>query len=102
MIIESTTLERIEFEISARQSPTGTPPEFTVTVDDHGDPTGWVAGSWVDSSWNSTTGKVRALSPRFGAGGEIPIAADNTLVVWARWARGDELVVRRAVVLNVR
>lgn len=98
--IESTTLERLEVLVTADQNPTTGPPEFAVNLDANGQPTGWAAGTW-SGTWSSTTGEAIAVSPRLGASGELPLTQGNSTILWIRWPRGDELIVRRVIVLSV-
>lgn len=92
------TLEKVATVISTTQDPTGSLPEFTVTVDTNGQPTGWQNGSW-DGTF--AAGQAKALSPTIGATGVIVIAPEDFSVLFIRWTRGAEKPVRKACLLDV-
>ena len=87
--IEHTTTEIMEVPIVSRLDPTGGAVEFQMTAHNVTSPTGsWTAGSW-NGSWNSTTGKVTALSPIIGSG-SFALTEGTLYKLWVRWTIGSE------------
>lgn len=98
--IEAASLERVPLSVWSRVDPTGTAPEFVVTVSTATSPSGtWVAGTW-DGAWDSATGRVEALSPTIGAAGALAITEAGRYILWVRWTIAPEQPVKRAAFIK--
>lgn len=80
--IESSTNESLAIEVTTSSDPTGTPPEFSIVIGTN--PIVYVPGTWL-TTWDATTGAVKALSPRIGTGQPLPIEQGNDYNLYARW-----------------
>ena len=93
--LESTTKEKLRVHLISRADPTGSAVEFSVTAIDAADPGTYSAGSW-EGTWNTTTGRVVALTPTIGATGTLVIAGATSYKLWIRWSFGSETIVQMA------
>lgn len=98
LTIESTTIERLQVEVTTSSDPTGNPPEFAVSTSS--EPGAFANGSWV-GSWNTTTGKIMAQTPLLGAGQSLDVADGSTYRLYARWTVGDQTPTTVASILQV-
>lgn len=101
--LSAATVEKIGCQVSFSVDPTGTPPQFTVSVDGDGLPTGWQNGSW-DGAWaagvSPALGRVRAKSPTIGVSGTLVVTPGDFHVLYVKWTGAGETPVRRVCYLS--
>lgn len=96
------TVESLEVDVYCSADPTVTDPEFAVTVlDVITDSETFYAGSW-SSTYDTTTGWVRARTPTFGATGTIDVAAGSYLSLWVKASAGSETAIWKVGTVVVR
>lgn len=83
--IESASAEPVLVTVFWYVDPTGSTPEFQVTLPDVTSPDGgsWENGSWHDT-WSSKTKRVSALSPNVGDGATLDASEGSDYVLWLR------------------
>lgn len=90
--VESTSVERPRAAIRTPQDPTGSLPEWSLTVGDRSDPSTWHEGRWP-GDWNSDNGRVEVEGALLGPGQAMEIAAGEVANMWLRFTNGDETPV---------
>lgn len=91
--LDATTKEKRAVDIITPGDPSAEPPEFALTLSGTREPDSFLPGEYV-GKWDQNTGRIRALSPLFGAGQVLSVQAGRTYYVWVRWTLGNERPVR--------
>lgn len=96
--IESTTSQKLQVTITTTADPTAGVVDFAMITT--GEPSTWVAGTWV-GSWDSTTGKATALTPLIGVAGALPVVGGQDYRLYPRWRVGVEIPVATPTIVRV-
>ncbi len=93
--LESTSIEKIPVTITTSSDPTGGSVSFALTTSTT-EPTGFQTGEWV-GTWNTTTGKIDALTPLAGNSQTLDVTAGTDYFLWARWTVTTETPTTQCV-----
>jgi hypothetical protein len=96
--IESTTSQRLQVIVTTTNDPTGGVIDYALILT--GEPTTWVAGSWV-GAWDSTTGKAPAVTPTVGVGAALPVTGGQDYRLYTRWRLTGETPVATPTIIRV-
>lgn len=86
--LESTSAEKIPVTINTSSDPTGSSVSFALTTTAT-EPSSFQNGEW-SGTWNTTTGKIDALTPLAGNGQTLDVTPGTDYFLWARWTVGTE------------
>lgn len=100
--LQSESDERMNILVEAPSDPTGDGnPSFGYTAIDSTDqPGSWVEGTW-ETTYNTSTGTIWALTPRMPGSSSDLVVAEGEWQLWCKYTLGAEVPVLKAGAFTV-